>query len=324
MVIDELELQIKAGDGGPGRVSFRREKYVPRGGPDGGNGGDGGSVYVKAVSDLGALSRYRHHPEILGESGEPGGVRLKTGKDGQDVTFVVPVGSILTDIESGETWDLDVPDKTILLAQGGKGGKGNTEFKSSTRQTPDYAQKGTTGQKRIIRVDLQYIAQIGLIGLPNAGKSTLLNVLTNAQVKAAGYPFTTLEPNLGDLHGVIVADIPGLIEGAHEGKGLGIRFLKHIRRTRLLVHCIDCTTRDPVRDYVTIRSELAHFDSDLLEKPEIILLTKTDEVEAKEVEKIAKLFTKKRHIVYNYSALDDESVQELTKQLLNYAGKAIS
>lgn len=324
MVIDELELHINAGNGGAGKVSFRREKYVPKGGPDGGNGGDGGNVYVKAVSDLGALTRYRHHPEIAGENGDAGASRLKTGKDGDDLTFVVPVGSILTDIETGETWDLSEVDQTVLLARGGKGGKGNTEFKSSTRQAPDYAQKGTPGETRTIRVDLQYIAHIGLIGLPNAGKSTLLNVLTNANAKAAGYAFTTLEPNLGDLHGIIIADIPGLIEGAHEGKGLGIRFLKHIRRTRLLVHCIDSASTDPMRDYITIRSELAHFDSDLLEKPEVIVLTKTDEVESKEVEKIAKLFTKKRHIVYNYSALDDESIKELTKQLLSYADKGTS
>lgn len=310
MLIDEAEITIRGGHGGAGRVSFRGKKG---GGPDGGDGGRGGDVYVKATSDIYALKQFLSKKVCKAEDGQSGGVGIRSGANGKDLILTMPVGTLLTD-EKGVEVELTTEGQEILLAKGGLGGRGNESFKSPSKTTPRYAQAGLRGQERKLKLKLKLIADFGLIGLPNAGKSSLLNEITNANAKIGDYPFTTLEPNLGVLNGKVLADIPGLIEGASEGKGLGHKFLKHIEKVKLLFHCISSESDDPVRDYQIIREELKKFNPELLNKKEIILLTKSDlgETEFKKIDK---------QKVIPISIHDWDSIQALTKILSVFSNK---
>jgi len=326
MLIDEAQIKVKAGNGGNGAVSFRREKFVPKGGPDGGDGGDGGDVYLVGVEDIAALNRYQHQKEFKAEDGKPGGKSRKTGVSGEDLVLTVPFGTVVKDVGTEEVWEVGpafppmaIGDSArqgeILIAKGGKGGRGNWHFRSATNQAPRKFEYGTYGQKRELFLELRLIADIGFIGLPSVGKSSLLNELTAASVKTAEYPFTTLEPNLGAMNGLILADLPGLIAGASTGKGLGIKFLKHIQRTRALVHVISAESKTPFYDYEVIRKELREYDPQLLQKPEIILINKSDLVSAGKIKKIkAELKPTKREILVS-SIYDYESIQSLRKIL---------
>jgi GTP-binding protein len=313
MVIDEARITVKAGNGGPGRVSF-----FPGGGktgPDGGNGGRGGDVYARANRQYTSLERYTSQTTWKGIHGGQGGGFRRQGKDGDPTYLEMPVGTMLLDEDTGQKLELEKDGQTILLVKGGKGGRGNDSFKSSTNTTPLYAQPGLRGQQRIFRLIMRYIADIGLIGLPNAGKSSLLNELTAANVKTANYPFTTLEPNLGTLDGKVLADIPGLIEGASTGKGLGTRFLKHVEKVSLLVHCIAVDSEDPLKDYNTVRAELAKHNPELVEKPEIILLTKTDLSTPDVIKKQITRMKRKNKNVSTVSIHDWDAIQSLRKLL---------
>ncbi|HPD46163.1 MAG TPA: GTPase ObgE [Anaerohalosphaeraceae bacterium] len=285
MFIDEARIWVKAGDGGHGCVSFRREKYIPKGGPDGGDGGDGGNVYFEAVANLDTLLDFsgRHHWQA--PNGQPGQGGNKTGSNGADLVIPVPPGTLIYDTDLGVLLkDLSEIGMKVCVCRGGKGGKGNKAFATSVRQTPRIAQNGKPGQERNLRLELKLIADVGLVGMPNAGKSTLISRCSAARPKIADYPFTTLEPVLGivELSGFrrfVMADIPGLIEGAHAGAGLGHEFLRHIERTRILVHILDILPPDggdPVHNYTSIRAELHRHSPILTEKPELILLNKID------------------------------------------------
>jgi len=295
MLVDEVEIVIKAGDGGRGKVAFLRSKFAPRGGPSGGDGGHGGDIYVEGVSDIGALYRFRFKKEFIAASGQAGLDDLKTGKSSQDLILKVPVGSIISDIQ-GQLLEIIKVGQSVCLAKGGKGGRGNWHFRSSTNQAPRWAEPGEKGEVKHFKIELKLIADVGLIGLPNAGKTSLLNELTHASAKVANYPFTTLEPNLGVMGDLILADIPGLVEGAAEDRGLGHKFLRHIQRTKILVHCLCAESDNLSKDYQIIRQELGKFSQDLLVKKEILLLTKADlldEAEKKEKIKVLKRLNKK-------------------------------
>ncbi|MDD4136096.1 MAG: GTPase ObgE [Candidatus Shapirobacteria bacterium] len=307
MLIDEVRITIKGGDGGDGIVHFYSDAFRPKGGPDGGIGGDGGSVYFEAVSDISKLNQFRHAKVYVAERGEQGGQNNRTGHNGKDLIIQVPVGTLVT-YDNGTSVELTELGKKVLMAKGGSGGRGNFCFKSSTNQTPQERELGFKCQPKKLFLQLKLIAQVGLIGLPNAGKTSLLNELTPANAKVANYSFTTLEPNLGVMkNGLIIADIPGLIEGAADGRGLGVKFLKHIERTSLLVHCIAADSNDPLKDYQTIRQELNNYSSNLAKKPEIIVLTKSDTLGPKELIKIQKLI--KAQI--STSIIDPESIKKL-------------
>ncbi len=298
--IDEAKFFVKAGDGGRGCVSFRREKYVPRGGPDGGDGGRGGSVYIEASSRLQSLIDFKYRSHFIAKNGAHGKGKKMHGHGGKDYILYVPPGSIVKDVETGEVIiDLVEPGQRYLAAQGGKGGRGNVHFASSTNRAPRIADKGTPGQERWLRIELKLIADVGLIGLPNAGKSTLLSSLSAANPKVAPYPFTTLDPQLGVVNfdygdSCIIADIPGLIEGAHEGAGLGHKFLRHIERTRILLHVIDATglENDPLHQYQVIENELSQFNEELIGRERLVLLNKTDIISPEEFDTLAARFKK--------------------------------
>ena len=284
--IDEAKIYVAAGDGGNGIASFRREKYEPEGGPNGGDGGRGGSVYVIADRNLNTLIEYRYTRKFLAQRGENGGSSDCTGKGGDDITLHVPVGTGITDENShGSVADLDADGKKILIASGGRGGLGNTRFKSSTNRAPRQCTKGEPGEERDLRLELRVLADVGLLGLPNAGKSTFIRSVSAARPKVADYPFTTMHPNLGVVRtsenkSFVIADVPGLIEGAAEGAGLGIRFLKHLARTRVLLHIVDLAPldpeADPVRDAQAIVHELEKYSPELAEKPRWLVLNKLD------------------------------------------------
>lgn len=320
--IDEAIIEVTAGDGGNGCASLRREKYVPQGGPDGGKGGNGGSVVLRADENVSTLMdiRYRRHFEAA--RGEHGRGKNQYGQNGNDVVVPVPVGTIIQDAVSGETLaDLTVTGENIIVARGGIGGRGNTAFKSSVHQVPTEAEKGTPGETRKIKLELKLLADVGLVGFPNAGKSTLISVISNARPKIADYPFTTVVPNLGvvrvgDEKSFVVADLPGLIEGASLGAGMGIQFLKHIERTKVLLHLVDIndpSQPDPLKAYKTIRGELGAFDPKLLEKPEIILLTKADACDTAVLEKVKKEFEAKGREVYILSAVAKKGLEEIKR-----------
>lgn len=317
MLVDNVTLTIKAGDGGNGAATFLRNGMTARGGPDGGNGGNGGNIYFQGSNNLNDLKEFRFKKKILAENGTNGKNRKLFGKNAPHTTILVPLGTSITDIERDKTYEITDTTTQILLAKGGIGGRGNNEFKSATNQAPLYAESGTKGQEKTLQLELKLIADIGLIGFPNAGKSSLLAVLTHANPKIGSYPFTTLEPNRGMLEQYTLADIPGLIEGASEGKGLGITFLKHIEKTRLLLHCIDCTTTDPINAYKTIRKEFGTFNANMLEKPEIILLTKTDLVSDAELKKTITKVKKLKKKVLSVSVYDDESLNTLKTNLMS-------
>lgn len=307
MLIDDVSITIQAGKGGDGLVHFYTDRWRPKGGPDGGNGGDGGSVYFKAVSDISRLQQFRHEKKFHATDGEKGGPNQCSGKKGDDLYLEIPVGSVVT-YDNGTSVELDRVGQTIMAAKGGRGGKGNHHYRSATNQTPKEHQLGTVPPVRQLHIQLKLIADVGLVGLPNAGKTSLLNELTSANARVANYAFTTLEPNLGVTKGGhIIADIPGLIEGASEGKGLGYKFLKHIERTRILVHCLSAESADPVSDYHTIRRELENYSSVLVSKPEIVIITKSDLLDEASLAKLSK----KTKAVLTTSIADDQSLKSL-------------
>ncbi|PZV12767.1 MAG: GTPase ObgE [Leptolyngbya sp.] len=283
--IDQSEIQVKAGDGGDGMVAFRREKYVPAGGPSGGTGGRGGSVIVKAVENLQTLLDFRYNRLYKADDGVRGGPNKCTGASGHDRIIEVPCGTIIFDAETEELLgDLIEPEQTVCVAKGGKGGLGNACFLTNHNRAPETALPGLPGDARMLRLELKLLAEVGIIGLPNAGKSTFISAVSAARPKIADYPFTTLVPNLGVVRkptgdGTVFADIPGLIEGAHLGVGLGFDFLRHIERTRLLLHLIDVTSEDPIANYQTIQAELCAYDRGLAERPQIVALSKLDAVD---------------------------------------------
>lgn len=312
MLIDEVDIILKGGKGGPGKVSFLPGLHS---GPDGGNGGRGGDIYLVATTDLFALNQFSKSKGITAEGGTGGQSNRKFGKDGKDTVINLPLGTEVIDKFTEEKWVLDNLDQKILICEGGLGGLGNHEFKSSKNTTPMYAQPGLTGQTRELSVVLKLIADFGLIGLPNVGKSSLLNELTAANAKVGNYPFTTLEPSLGVLNGRVLADIPGLIEGASSGKGLGIKFLKHIEKVKYLLHCISSESEDPVKDFKIVTNELKVFSEELGKKDQIILLTKVDTVDKKTLDKKIKALEKLKHPIIKVSIYDWDSIQNLSKQL---------
>ncbi|GAB4256779.1 MAG: GTPase ObgE [Deferrisomatales bacterium] len=286
--VDEVELVLASGRGGGGCVSFRREKFEPRGGPDGGDGGDGGAVVLVADPQLGTLLDFRHRRVMRAENGQPGQGAKRHGRRGADLRLRLPVGTVVCEAASGEVLaDLCRPGQEVVLLPGGRGGKGNARFATATNQAPRYAQPGTPGRELRVRFELKLMADVGLVGFPNAGKSTLISRISSARPKVADYPFTTLVPNLGvvswaEEKSYVVADIPGLIEGAHRGVGLGTRFLKHVERTRLLLHLVDAAGEgDPLDRYGALRRELEAFDRSLARRPEQVVLTKIDVTEAR-------------------------------------------
>jgi len=327
MFIDQVEIFVKSGKGGDGVVHFRREKYVPRGGPDGGDGGKGGDVILEVKPTLNTLN-FRHKERFVADDGRPGAKQNMYGRSGEDLIIYVPPGTVAYELLDGETpallGDLTQNGQQLTVCKGGRGGRGNTHFKSSTNQVPHTAEKGEPAEEKRLKLELKLIADIGLIGVPNAGKSTLLSVLTNAKPKIAPYPFTTLEPNLGVANidedtTVVLADIPGLIEGASEGAGLGHEFLRHVQRTRVLLHILDGLSPDPLADYSQINSELSLFDPNLGKKPQIVALNKIDQPEVQErLPEIKKEMKKRGVTLMTISALARTNIREL---LLKAAGK---
>lgn len=307
MLIDEARITVTAGDGGDGIVHFYRDRWRPKGGPDGGDGGNGGSVYFVAVSNISRLQQFRHQKKFFAGRGENGGKNQMTGHGGKDLIIEIPVGSVVS-YDNGSSIEFNKIGQKEKIARGGKGGRGNYSFRAAQNQQPQERQLGFKCLPKNLFIQLKLIADVGLVGLPNAGKTSLLNELTTANAKVANYPFTTLEPNLGVTKGNrIIADIPGLIEGASDGKGLGYKFLKHVERTRLLVHCVAADSVDPVKDYQTIRQEITNYSSSLASKPEIIVITKTDLVDQSNLKKINKLL--KPHICV--SIIDSQSIKDL-------------
>ena len=328
--IDEAKFYVKGGDGGNGCVSFRREKYVPKGGPNGGDGGTGGSVYLEADARKMSLIDFRFASHFKAERGQNGGGKDMHGRGGKDCTVLVPLGSVIRDAETGVVLaDLTEPGGRFLAAEGGKGGLGNSRFATSTNRAPRKATPGIPGQERWLKIELKLLADVGLIGLPNAGKSTLLSRLSAANPKVAPYPFTTLEPQLGVLEfkfrdPCIIADIPGLIEGAHEGVGLGHRFLKHIERTSILLHILDCSSEgdQPLDDFRVLKNELAAYNPELLDRRYVIVLNKIDLVEPGRVRELQKLFAGEGRRVLAVSAETRQGLDALIHLLAEILDEA--
>ena len=333
--VDEVTIHVQAGDGGDGCVSFRREKFIPFGGPNGGDGGDGGSVYLVADANLNTLVDFRYTRKFRAERGQNGMGRDCTGKSGEDKRLAVPVGTVVSDAETGEViGDLTEAGQVLLVAKGGEHGVGNTRFKSSTNRAPRQFTRGTPGDARDIRLELRLLADVGLVGMPNAGKSTLIRAISAARPKVAGYPFTTLHPNLGvvrvgDLRSFTVADIPGLIEGAAEGAGLGIRFLKHVSRTRLLWHLVDVSpfdeSADPVHDVRVIEAELGKFNPELARRERWLVLNKTDLLPPEQREARCRDIVQRLNWqgpVFAIAAISGEGSQQLVYQAMDYLESA--
>ncbi|NLG48629.1 MAG: GTPase ObgE [Chloroflexi bacterium] len=321
MFFDEATITVRGGNGGNGVVSFRREAHVPLGGPNGGNGGKGGDVYLRVNGQMNTLVFFTRQRRFHAENGEHGSGQSKQGRSGDDLYIDVPPGTIVRNQDTGEILgDLVYEGQTLLVAAGGRGGRGNEAFKSSTRQAPRFAEKGAPGESYTLKLELKLIADVGLLGKPNAGKSTLLSRVSAARPKIADYPFTTLSPNLGvveiDQRALVFADIPGLIEGAHEGAGLGLQFLRHVERTRLLVHLLDGASPDPLEDFRAINRELALYSEKLAAKPQIVVLNKMDLTEAREslAELQRELGNEVGH-VYAISAVTGENVRELLRAI---------
>lgn len=321
MLIDHVTLNIKAGKGGDGVVRWRREKGIPYGGPAGGDGGRGGDVYFRVIRDIQALSVYKHKKEWEAEHGEQGQKRSMHGGDAKDLYLTVPLGSVIYNREYDKKYEF-LEEGDVLVLRGGKGGLGNEQFKTSTNRAPEEFTKGEKGEFATFDIELKLIADVGLVGLPNAGKSSLLNSLTRAGAKIGDYPFTTLEPNLGAYFGYVLADIPGLIEGASEGKGLGHKFLRHITRTKELVHLVAADNEDVAAVYKTIRKELGEYDKTLLDRDEIVILSKIDLVDEKSLkEKIAALEKASKKKVIILSLYDDATVKAFGDSLIKQLAK---
>ena len=340
MFVDEAKIYVKAGNGGNGCVAFRREKYVPRGGPSGGDGGNGGSVYLEANPNDNTLLRYRYNREFKAERGRHGEGSNCTGHSGGDLVLQVPVGTLAFDDQGGETIaDLATPGQRVLVAHGGRGGRGNQHFAKPWHQAPREHEDGFPGEERHLRLELKLLADVGLVGFPNAGKSTLISVISAARPKIASYPFTTLEPNLGVVNAdggtgkegreigrtFVVADLPGLIEGAHLGAGLGIRFLRHVERTRLLVHLVDtsdATADDPVHSFEIINGELAAFSESLMQKPMIVVATKLDATSDRARLEALRAYCREHSLEFHsISAVAGEGVKELVRSIADALDK---
>ena len=325
--LDQVKIYIKAGNGGSGSPSFRREKFIEFGGPDGGDGGKGGSVILKSERNLNTLIDYRYQQHFKAEIGGEGKGKNQTGKSGDDLFLKVPVGTqVLEEDNKTLIYDFKKENEEFVVANGGKGGFGNTRFKSSTNRAPKKFTRGAKGEEFWIWLQLKTIADIGIIGLPNAGKSSLLAAITSATPKIANYKFTTLNPNLGvviyDDKEITLADIPGLVEGAHAGIGLGIKFLKHIERCKTLLHMIDITTEDLENSYNQVRKELGNYNKDLLKKNELIVLNKTDLLDKEEINKKNENFSKnKKSEVFTLSILDKKSISNIKSKLIKYVSK---
>lgn len=324
MFIDEAKIRVKAGDGGNGCMAFRREKFVPRGGPSGGDGGKGGNVIMESSERHNTLVHFRFNPEYNAQRGRHGEGSNKTGKEGVDILLKVPVGTIVFDDESGEkVHDFSRPDERMVIARGGRGGRGNARFATSTHQAPREHEEGRPGEERVFRLELKLLADVGIVGYPNVGKSTLISRISAARPKIADYPFTTLQPNLGvvvagqppEETSFVVADIPGLIEGAHTGAGLGVQFLRHIERTRLLVHLVDISDAsgrpDPVKDVEVILGELASFGAQLENKPMIMAASKIDVANKDKLAKLKRYCKKHALDLFPISAVTGEGVEDL-------------
>ena len=313
MLIDDVKIKVRAGAGGDGNVAFNKTKLTL--GPTGGRGGNGGSVYFEGVADLGALSQFRYKKDLIGKDGEKGGSQSKDGADGRDLVLKVPVGTVVHNLLTKEDNEIVAIGQRFLVAQGGKGGHGNFTFRSSTNTSPKQFERGLLGGECKLRLELKLIADVGFVGLPNVGKTSLLNCLTEAKSKVANYPFTTLEPNLGVYFELILADIPGLIEGASEGKGLGIKFLRHIERTKTLFHFISAEAPEPLKDYEIIRNELGAYNQELLNRTEYIFLSKTDLVSKEELaQKLEKLKVLNKEVI-PISVIDNDSLAQVEKLL---------
>ena len=318
MFVDELTIHAKAGNGGTGVVRWRQEKFKPMGGPSGGNGGNGGDVYVRAIHDLNRLSKYTGNNSFAAVDGEAGMKDSCHGKNGADYYIDVPVGSRVLDIERNRVFELTTVGETQRILKGGGGGLGNEHFKSATNRTPLESTKGHPGEGGNFLIEVRLMVDVGFVGLPNAGKSTLLNELTNATSRIGAYPFTTLEPHLGDMFGFIIADIPGLIEGAAEGKGLGHKFLRHVSRTKMILHLVPLDSEDPEKEYYTIRKELSDYDKELAEKTEWIILTKKDLVNQEKIDSVTKALAKTKNRVLVIGQDDPESYKQLRDSLVSY------
>lgn len=316
MFIDEIKLNLKAGHGGDGVVRWLHLKGKEFGGPAGGDGGKGADVYVRGVRDIGILIKYQNKKDISAENGGSGESKSKEGRNGDDLFLDLPVGSVITNLKNKEKVELLKEGETKLVLKGGHGGYGNEHFKSSVNIRPKLGTKGKPGEEASFLVELELLVDAGFVGFPNAGKSSLLNVLTNASAKVASYQFTTLEPSLGDFYGFIIADIPGLIEGASEGKGLGHKFLRHIKRTKTILHCVSLENEDVESAYLTIRKELADFSAELDKKREVIILTKTDLADAETIKEARKKLSKYNKDIFQVSILNDSEVKTLSDNLV--------
>lgn len=318
--IDELQLHLKAGKGGDGVVRWLHLKGKEFSGPAGGNGGRGGNVLARAVRDISVLQNYTRQKRYAAGNGGTGGSRSKEGKNGDDFVLEVPIGTVLTNTETGERFELLTEGQEATLLKGGSGGYGNEHFKGSKNVTPQQSTKGKPGEEADFDIELQLVVDAGLVGLPNAGKSSLLNELTGAKAKVGAYEFTTLNPNLGVLYGYVLADIPGLIEGAAEGRGLGDKFLRHVKRTKIILHCISLEHDDVMEAYKTIRDELAAYSDELAKKPEYVILTKTDTTTPEHIDEAIQSIKKEAKDVFTVSVYDDNALKALSDNLTKILG----
>ena len=313
MLIDDVTITVRSGHGGKGKRAFNKNAMSL--GPTGGSGGNGGSVYMEGVSDMSTLGQFRYKKDLSAQNGVDGKSQFNDGNNAEDLVLKIPVGTVIHNLTTGNDTELLKIGEQILIAKGGHGGKGNFLFRSSRNTTPMQIQEGLPGEEHQLRLELKLIADVGLIGLPNAGKSSLLNALTRAQSKVANYAFTTLEANLGVYYDLVLADIPGLIEGAAGGKGLGIKFLRHVERTKTLFHLISAESDTPAQDYKTIRKELGAYNKTLLEKPEFVFLSKSDSVDEKDIKKKLATLKKCNSSALALSIIDDESLKKIKKIL---------